>query len=126
MAPRSRMRVLLVDDNPASMTLLEKILPPGRFEIIGRAANGLEALKLYQSQKPDLVLMDIVMPVMDGLQALRMIMQLDAHAKVVMVSSVAGVGENVSEAMRFGARGLISKPPKSQELLGLIDTLQAS
>jgi two-component system chemotaxis response regulator CheY len=124
MATGARIRVLLVDDNAASIALLEKILAPERFEIAGRAGNGLEALKLYQAHKPDLVLMDIVMPVMDGLQALRLILQLDPHAKVVMVSSVAGVGENVAEAMRFGARGMVSKPPQAQELLGLIDKLQ--
>ncbi len=117
-------RLLLVDDNLTSIRLLENVLSDRRrYEIVGRAANGAEAIRMFQAHKPDVVLLDIVMPVMDGLQALRMIMQLNPQAKVVMVSSVAGVGDNANEALRLGARGLVSKPCKPDEIHKLLESI---
>lgn len=113
---------MLVDDSIASIKILEGIFSDQqKFDIIAKASNGAEAVKLYQLHKPDLVILDIMMPVMDGLQALRIIMQLDRQAKVIMVSSMSGVGENTTEALKLGARGLISKPPNPIELIQLIE-----
>ena len=60
----------------------------GGFDVIGHAKNGAEAVKLFKTLEPDVVLMDIVMPMMDGIQSLRTLMRLDPNARVVVVSSV--------------------------------------
>ena len=115
-------RILLVDDSSAVGHQLARIArESGRFEIVAHARNGAEAVKLYATSRPDVVLMDIVMPVMDGLQALRAILGLDAMAKVVMLSSVGGVGEKASEALRLGAREVLSKPFLAEDVLAAID-----
>ena len=124
MGGEAKKRILLVDDSRTSLIQLEKVfLDLGRFEIIGRAKNGVEAIKLYRTLNPDLVLMDIVMPVMDGLQALRAIMQFNKQAKVLMVSSVGGVGEKVAEVLRLGAAGIISKPYDQEQIAKMIESL---
>ena len=90
---------------------------------MGRASNGAEAVKHFTTLRPDLVLLDIMMPVMDGLQALRMILQLDKDAKVIMTTSVAGVGEKASEAFRLGACAIISKPFEAADIAKTIDSV---
>lgn len=124
MAGETRKRVLLVDDSAASMRLLDKLFSDAsRFEIIGRAVNGAEAVKLYQMLNPDLVVMDVIMPVMDGIQALRVIKHLDSNARVLIISSVAGDAHKAAELLRLGARGLITKPFDPQQVLSLIDSI---
>lgn len=119
-------RVLLVDDSVAVGRQLERILAEDeRYEVAGHALNGAEAVKLFASEKPDLVILDIVMPVMDGLQALRTILGLDKAARVVMISSVGGVGEKAAEALRMGARAVISKPFEPDEVLSTFERILA-
>lgn len=120
-------KVLVVDDSVAVGRQLERILSSAvdRFEIVGIAKNGAEAVKLFAIHSPDVVLMDIVMPIMDGLQALRAILSRDANARVVMVSSVGGVGQKVTEALKLGARAVVSKPFEEDELLVTLDRVLA-
>ena len=104
-------RVLVVDDSAlASRQLADVIGKCDGFEVVGRAKNGAEALALLDGLAPDIVCLDIVMPVMDGLQALRTIQAIRPAIKVLMVSSVAGVGDQMSEALRLGAHDVIVKP----------------
>jgi two-component system chemotaxis response regulator CheY len=104
-------RVLVVDDSLAVGHQLKRMFEQdGRFELVGHARNGAEGLKLFAQEKPDLVILDIIMPVMDGLQALRAIMGMNPQARVVMISSVAGAEERGTEALRLGAKALLSKP----------------
>ena len=111
-------RVLLVDDSLAVGRQLERILAEDeRFDVVGHARNGAEAVKMYASESPDLVVMDIVMPIMDGLQALRTILGMNKSARVVMISSVGGVGEKAAEALRMGARAVVSKPFEAEEVI---------
>jgi len=115
-------RVLVVDDSLAAGRQLERILSEDAdHEVIGQVKNGAEAVKRYAADRPDLVVMDIVMPVMDGLSALRAILATDPDAKVVMISSVGGVGEKVAEALRLGARAVVSKPFEPDDVLATID-----
>ena len=117
-------KVLVVDDSVAIARQLTKLVEGfDGYDVIGHAKNGAEAVKLFKTLSPDLVLMDIVMPMMDGIQSLRTLMRLDPEAKVVVISSMGGVGHKVEEAIRLGARNVISKPfepDKIQTILGQI------
>ncbi|MEJ2324302.1 MAG: response regulator [Nitrospirota bacterium] len=117
-------RVLIVDDSAAVARQLGNILESaGAFEIVGHASNGIEGLKLYTELRPDIVCMDIVMPQMDGLQAIRTLMSLDRDAKVVVISSAAGVGDKTAEALRFGAKSVLSKPFDSAKVVETLSGL---
>lgn len=120
----SKRKVLIVDDSLTVARQLRAILEATHdFEVIGHARNGIEAVKMYRTDKPDLVLMDIVMPEMDGLQATRTICALDAEAKIIVISSAAGVGDKVTEALRLGARNIISKPFDAGTILSVLRAL---
>ena len=117
-------KVLIVDDSLAVARQLEKIVAgSGDFGVAGHAKNGLEAIKLYQGLRPDIVCMDMNMPGMDGITALRSLMALDSGAKVVMVTSLGGVGEKYAEALKLGARSVISKPFDAEQVLRVLRAL---
>jgi two-component system, chemotaxis family, chemotaxis protein CheY len=119
-------KVLVVDDSVAIARQLTKLLTDlGDYEVVAHAKNGAEAVKLFKTVTPDLVLMDIVMPMMDGIQSLRTLLRLDPAARVVMVSSLGGVGAKVEEAIRLGARAVISKPFESDRIRAVLDGLFA-
>lgn len=103
-------KFLIVDDASFMRTVLKDIIKGnGLANEIIEAADGVEGVKAYQSQKPDLVTMDVNMPRADGIQALRAIMKIDPSAKVVMVTSVEQK-QIVQDAMKLGARDYIVKP----------------
>lgn len=102
-------KILLVDDSAYMRGILKKILRASGFDVFVEAADGEEALATYARERPDVVLMDIVMPKMSGLDALRAIRRRDPDARVVMVSAI-GQDVIVNEAVKAGARGYIVKP----------------
>jgi two-component system chemotaxis response regulator CheY len=89
--------------------LLRNILFSGGFDIVGEAENGKQAIELYERLKPDLVTMDIVMPEMNGIEALRRIKTMDPKAKVIMCTAV-GQEQMVKTAIKLGVKGYIVKP----------------
>ena len=93
------------------------------FEVVGHAKNGAEGTHLYTSLKPDIVCMDLVMPVMDGLQAIRIILGIDKDAKIVVISSAAGVGDKTMQALTFGAKNAISKPFEQEKVIEILKNL---
>ncbi len=101
-------KVLIADDAAFIRMKLKKVLEELGLQVV-EAANGLEAVKQYQERKPDLVLMDISMPEMDGLNALKAIMEADANARVVMVSAL-GQESIVMQALQIGAKDFVVKP----------------
>lgn len=114
-------RVLIVDDSISVARQLEKIIAgAGEFEVVGHAKNGAEAIKMHQTQKPEIVCMDMNMPVMDGLTALRTLVAIDRQVKVVMVTSLGGVGDKFTEAMKLGARNVISKPFEPERVIEIL------
>ena len=116
--------VLIVDDSIAVARQLEKIINSDEeFDVVGQGRNGAEAIKLCQQLKPDIVCMDMNMPVMDGLTALRNLMQLTPDLKVVMVTSLGGVGDKFTEAIRLGAKNVISKPFEKDNVLEMLKRL---
>lgn len=97
-------------------TLLGDIAQRGGFEVVGEAANGLEAVVKYKALQPEVVTLDIVMPEMGGLEALREILSHDPRARVLMCSAMEESGL-VSEALEAGAMGFLNKPFKASAVL---------
>ena len=109
-------RVLIVDDAAFMRMMVKDILSKNGYEIVGEAENGMKALEKYQELKPDLVTMDITMPEMDGITAVKEIKKVDPAAKVVMCSAM-GQQAMVIEAIQAGARDFIVKPFQADRVL---------
>lgn len=105
----ARPTVLLCDDSRALRMLAAGQLEEAGFEVAGEAGNGLEAIRQYQALRPDLVLLDLVMPECDGREALARILELDPQARVVILSSL-GAQRDIEECLRIGARSYLQKP----------------
>ncbi len=115
-------RILVVDDSVVAAQEITGILTSTPdYEVVGHAKNGAEALRMYGQLKPDIVMMDLVMPVMDGLQALRALKSMDAAVRVIVVSSVGGVERKVTEALRFGAAAVVVKPIEADQVRQAIE-----
>lgn len=102
-------RILIADDAMFIRLTLKDLLVKGGYDVCGEAANGIEAVKLYKELKPDLVTLDITMPVLDGMGALKEIKAFDPDAKVIMCSAM-GQKKFVMDAIRAGASDFIVKP----------------
>lgn len=114
-------KVLIVDDSISVARQLEKILTDsGEFQVVGHGKNGMEAIRMHQTERPDIICMDMNMPGMDGLTALRTLVALDKNVKVVMITSLGGVGDKFTEALRLGARTVISKPFEAENILKIL------
>lgn len=111
-------KILLVDDAAFMRMRSAKLLTEHGYEV-AEAENGQEAVAKYQSWNPDLVLMDITMPVMDGITATRQIKSIDPNAKVVMVSAL-GQQTMVIEAIKAGARDFVVKPFEPEKILATV------
>ena len=109
-------RVLVVDDAAFMRMMVKDILTKNGYEVVGEAENGMKALEKYQELKPDLVTMDITMPEMDGISAVKEIKKVDANAKIVMCSAM-GQQAMVIEAIQAGARDFIVKPFQADRVL---------
>lgn len=117
-------KVLLVDDSISVARQLEKILvDSGEFQVVGHGKNGLEGIKLCQTLHPDIICMDMNMPTMDGITALRTLMAMNKEVKVVMITSLGGVGDKFNEAIKLGAKNVISKPFDTDNVLKILREL---
>jgi two-component system chemotaxis response regulator CheY len=102
-------RILIVDDAAFMRMMVRDILTKNGYVVCGEAKDGAEAIEKYKEVKPDLVTMDITMPEMDGITALRAIKQIDPNAKVIMCSAMGQQGM-VIDAIQAGAKDFIVKP----------------
>lgn len=102
-------RVLVVDDAVFMRMKLKDILEKNGYEVVAEAQNGVEAIEKYKTENPDLVTMDITMPEMDGIEALKGIKAINSSAKVIMCSAM-GQQSMVMEAIQSGALDFIVKP----------------
>lgn len=114
-------KILIVDNITLVRFLLRNMLEKHNYEIIGEAATGLEAVEKYMELKPDLVIMDIVMPIMDGIYATSKILERDADAKIIMCSNMSQASI-VIEAIKSGACGFLSKPFQELDLYDEVET----
>lgn len=109
-------KILVVDDAAFMRMMLKDILEKGGHEVVGEADNGQEAIEQYMSLRPELVTMDITMPVMEGIEALKHIRESDPHAKIIMCSAM-GQQQMVLEAIQAGAKDFIVKPFERERVL---------
>jgi two-component system, chemotaxis family, chemotaxis protein CheY len=109
-------RVLLVDDASFMRMMLKNILVGSGYEVVGEAENGAKAIEQYKVLKPDLMIMDIIMPEMGGIDAVREIMKVNPSAKILMCSSM-GQQSLVVEAIQAGAKDFIVKPFQPSNVL---------
>ncbi len=112
-------RVLVVDDAAFVRMRTTQVLEKAGYTVLS-AADGAEAVERYRQEHPDLVILDITMPVMDGITALREIRDLDTAARVVMVTAM-GQQPIVAEALKAGARDFMVKPVKPERLVEVVD-----
>lgn len=110
---KKTLRFLVADDSEFARKNIARVVAMIGGEVVAEAMNGVEAVALYFKNKPDIMLLDITMPVMSGIEVLKKIMEKDSEAKIVMVSSV-GHKEMLKTALSIGAAHFITKPFKPE------------
>ena len=108
--------ILICDDAAFMRMMIKDILTKNGYNVVGEAENGLKAVEKYSETKPDLVLMDITMPEMDGIQALKKIKELDSGATVIMCSAM-GQQAMVIESIQAGAKDFIVMPFQADRVI---------
>jgi two-component system, chemotaxis family, chemotaxis protein CheY len=114
-----KVSVLAVDDSKTMLAMISAQLRGSDFEVVATASSGLEALEKYQQIKPQLVLLDIVMPEITGIDTLERLLQADTGARVVMVSSV-GTEDTVRDCLKKGAKSFLQKPLQKEGMLNIL------
>jgi two-component system chemotaxis response regulator CheY len=111
--------VLIVDDLAFIKIVLRDIIEKAGFRVVGEASNGEQAITMYQNTRPDVVLMDITMPGMDGITALKKIREIDAAARVIICSAL-GQQQLIVQAIQLGAKDFIVKPFQPQRVVSAL------
>jgi two-component system chemotaxis response regulator CheY len=119
MTEKGKVSVLAVDDSKTMLAMIAAQLKDSNFEVVATASSGLEALEKYQQIKPQLVLLDIVMPEITGIDTLERLLQADTGARIVMVSSV-GAEEIVRDCLKKGAKSFLQKPLQKEGMLNIL------
>jgi len=115
-------KILIVDDSRTSRKILRGLLEENGHEIVDEAVNGQEGVQKFQTLKPDVVTMDITMPVLDGMEALKMIKALKPDSKVIMVTA-AGQKNKMIDCIKLGADEFLTKPFDKTEIISVINKL---
>jgi two-component system, chemotaxis family, chemotaxis protein CheY len=120
-----RYKVLVVDDSAAMRMLITASLQDSEFDVVAQAKNGQEAVQFFKDTSPDVILLDIVMPGMSGVETLAQIMALNKNAVAIMASSM-GTDDAVREALKTGAKNFLQKPIEQEALLKVLRTTVSS
>lgn len=112
-------RVLVVDDAAFMRKMVSDVLAGGGHDVVGEAEDGAEAVARYKELQPEVTTLDITMPEMDGLSALREIIALDPTARIVMCSAL-GQESKVLESIKLGAKDFVVKPFQADRVLGAV------
>ncbi len=115
-------KILIADDAAFMRKMIRSTLSSAGYTEFIEAQNGAEAVKLFASENPDLVLLDVTMPEMDGLEALKRIMAISPSARVIMCSAI-GQDATIMNAIRIGASDFIVKPFKKEQLADMVTNL---
>ncbi len=113
-------KILIVDDAAFMRMMIKNIVVKSGYEVVGEAENGAVAVELYKKYKPDLVTMDITMPEVDGIQAVKAIREIDPNANIIMCSAM-GQQAMVMDAIQAGAKDFIVKPFQQERILQAIE-----
>jgi two-component system chemotaxis response regulator CheY len=117
-----KIRLLVVDDSPFIYKAVARALDNSWYEICGVGKNGEEGVALYEALKPDVVTMDITMPIMDGFYASKEIIAKDENARIIMLSAM-GDEEIIERAREIGIQVFLQKPFKKDDLIGAIQSV---
>ncbi len=118
-------KVLIVDDAAFMRMMIKNILGKAGYEIVGEAENGAQAVSKFKEMQPDLITMDITMPEMDGITAVKEIMKMDSSAKIIMCSAM-GQQAMVIDAIQAGAKDFIVKPFQPNRVLEAVQKVVGS
>jgi two-component system chemotaxis response regulator CheY len=118
-------RLLIVDDALIMRKMIREVATAAGWEVVGEAANGRDAVATYRELRPDLVTLDLIMPVMGGFEALRELRSLDPEARVVIVSAI-DQRQALVEAIAAGAIDFIVKPFERERVVGVLTKVGAS
>lgn len=116
-------KILIVDDSPVARKMLKNSIPKDKGYEIFEATNGQEGVAKYQELKPDLVFMDLTMPVLDGYKATAKIMELDKNA-IIIVTTADVQPKSISNVMELGAFTLLKKPAKAESIVDAIEKVE--
>ncbi|HHW66697.1 response regulator [Defluviitalea raffinosedens] len=120
----SNLRFLVVDDAIFMRTVLKKMLSEEGFEVVGEAGNGLDAIQMAAELQPDIITLDITMPVMDGIKAVPGILKVSPNSKIIMCSAL-GQQAMVVDAIKKGAKDFIVKPFEKSRVLQAINNVMS-
>ena len=115
--------VMIIDDSKTSRSMLKAILEENGYEVIAEAKNGQEGYEKYCELNPDIVTLDITMPVMDGIETLTKIREYDDSAKVIMVTA-AGQKGKMLDAIKLGAAEFVTKPFETSQIINILDSIK--
>jgi two-component system chemotaxis response regulator CheY len=117
-------RVLIVDDAAFMRMMIKDILEKNGYEVVAEANNGIKAVEMYKRERPDIVTMDITMPDMDGIEAVKAIREFDPSAKIIMCSAM-GQQSMVMDAIRAGAKDFVVKPFQPDRVLEALSKMSS-
>ena len=113
-------KILVADDSKTVRSMVRTMLERIQHEVVGEASNGLEAYDKYVSEKPDIVILDITMPVLDGISAIKKIKEYDKTAKIILCTSNANK-KKLNEAHKMGVTSILLKPTNAEQLDKMIE-----
>jgi two-component system, chemotaxis family, chemotaxis protein CheY len=116
-------KILIIDDSPIVFKMIKKVLELKGFEIVGHAENGRIGLEMIERLKPDIITLDVTMPIMDGLEMAKELYGKDPGAKVIMLSSM-GDEDLIESAKKIGIKHFSTKPVKGDELIQIIKSME--
>ncbi|RKI42976.1 response regulator [bacterium D16-51] len=115
--------ILVVDDSPFASKQIQDLVEENGYEVIGYAKNGEEGIRMYEDLHPDIVVMDIIMPGIDGLETAEILLKKDPDATILMLSSLCDSG-TLEEVKAIGLKYLIPKPWEDDVLLATLEMLK--
>jgi len=118
-------RILVVDDSRTSRKILRNILEEAGHTVVGEAVDGQDGINKYKDLRPDIVTLDITMPVMDGLEALKCLKEEDPNSTIIMVTA-AGQQSKMIDAIKLGAAEFVTKPFEAADIIKIVNKLAKS